>query len=151
MQPRRFAGALESSPESIKSQDVLPYSPMFGKIFLTLAVILGAYYAIRARTQYDRKPTTDPPLRPPLVPPGILKGIAYGLVVAMVAGSLLWLYLDYQSGREVVTVRVINANTGNVTTYQARRVDVRERRFTTLDGRPVTLADVDRMELRAGR
>jgi len=131
--------------------DVLPYSPMFGKILLTLAVILGAYYVIRARTQHDRKPATAPPLRPPLVPPGILKGIAYGLVVAMVAGSLLWLYLDYQSGRELVTVRVINANTGNVTTYQARRVDVQDRRFTTLDGRPVILADVDRMELSAGR
>ncbi|WP_133512399.1 hypothetical protein [Candidatus Thiosymbion oneisti] len=126
---------------------------MFGKILLTAAVILGAYYVIRARMQYDRKPTTAPPLRPltQVVSPGILKVIAYGLVAVMVAGSLLWLYLDYQSGREVVTVRVINANTGNVTTYQARRAHVQDRRFTTLDGRPVTLADVDRMELSAGR
>ncbi len=126
---------------------------MFGKILLTVAVILGAYYVIRARMQYDRKPTTAPPLRPltQVVSPGILKVIAYGLVAVMVAGSLLWLYLDYQSGREVVTVRVINANTGNVTTYQARRAHVQDRRFTTLDGRPVTLADVDRMELSAGR
>jgi len=71
--------------------------------------------------------------------------------VVMVSGSLLWMYLDYQAGREVVTVRIINANTGDATTYMARRADVRGRQFTTLDGRPVTLSDVDRMELGAGR
>ncbi len=132
---------------------VLTYPPMLGKILLTVAVILGAYHVIRARLQHDREPAGAPPPRPlvPLVPPGILKAIAYGLVVAMVAGSLLWLYLDYQSGREVVRVRIINATTGSVTVYEARRADVQVRSFTTLDGRPITLADVDRMELSAGR
>jgi len=126
---------------------------MFGKILLTLAVILGAYHVLRARMRRDRESASKPSSRPPmpLVPPGILKAIAYGLVVAMVAGSLLWLYLDYTAGREVVMVRVINATTGSVTIYEARRADVEGRRFTTLDGRPVTLADVDRMELSAGR
>jgi len=126
---------------------------MFGKILLTVVVILGAYLVIRARLRHDREPVAAPPSRPlvPLIPPEILKTIAYGLVAAMVAGSLLWLYLDYQSGREVVRVRIINATTGSVTTYEARRADVQDRRFITLDGRPVTLADVDRMELSAGR
>ena len=126
---------------------------MFGKILLTAAVILGAYLVIRARIQRDREPTValPSPQRTPLIPPGALKALAYGLVVTMLAGSLLWLYLDYEAGREVVTVRVINANTGNVTTYEARRADVKGRSFTTLDGRPVTLADVDRIELGVGR
>ena len=132
---------------------MLPYLPMFGKILLTAAVILGAYVVIRARMQRGRESAAAPAVPPPepLVPAGTLKAVAYGLVVAMVAGSLLWLYLDYEAGREVVWVRVINANTGDVTTYRARRADVEGRRFTTLDGRPVTLADVDRMELGAGR
>jgi hypothetical protein len=125
---------------------------MFGKLLLTAAVILGAYLAIRGRMQRARDPVpvSDAPQREPLVPPGALKAIAYGLVAVMVAGSLLWLYLDYEAGREVVTVRVINANTGEATTYMARRADVRGRQFTTLDGRPVTLSDVDRMELGTG-
>lgn len=128
---------------------VLPYRPMFGKLLLTAAVILGAYLAIRTRTQRGREVAAAPsaPPREPLVPAGTLRAVAYGLVVVMVAGSLLWLYLDYAVGREVVTVRVINANTGDATTYMARRADVRGRQFTTLDGRPVTLSDVDRMEL----
>ncbi len=66
-----------------------------------------------------------------------LRAVAYGLVVAMVAGSLLWLYLDWEAGASVVTVQVINANTGDVTLYQARREHVEGRRFTTLDGRIV--------------
>jgi hypothetical protein len=126
---------------------------MFGKIFLTAVVILGAYLAIRARMQRGHGPAAASPLPPraPLVPAGPLKAVAYGLVVTMVTGSLVWLYLDYEAGREVVTVRVINASTGQVTTYQARRADVAGRGFTTLDGRPVTLANVDRMELGARR
>ena len=132
---------------------MLAYPSMFGKILLTVVVILGAYLVIRARLRHDREPVAAPPSRPlvPLIPSEILKTIAYGLVAVMVAGSLLWLYLDYQSGREVVRVRIINATTGSVTTYEARRADVQDRRFITLDGRPVTLADVDRMELSAGR
>ena len=125
---------------------------MFGKILLTAAVILGAYLVIRARMRRGREQPRVPAAQPrePLVPAGAMKAIAYGLVAVMMAGSLLWLYLDYEAGREVVTVRVINANTGQVTTYQARRADVGGRSFTTLDGRPITLADVDRMELGAG-
>jgi len=125
---------------------------MFGKILLTLAVILGAYLVIRARIQRNREPSAvpRPASRAPLVPAGAAKAVAYGLVAVMLAGSLLWLYLDYEKGREIVTVHIINANSGDVTTYQARRADVRGRRFVTLDGRPVTLADVDRMELVTG-
>jgi hypothetical protein len=126
---------------------------MFGKLLLTLAVILGAYLVIRSRIQRGRAvaAASPPPVREPLIPAAALRAVAYGLVVAMVAGSLLWLYLDWETGARVVTVQVINANTGDVTLYQARREHVEGRRFTTLDGRIVTLADVERMELAEGR
>lgn len=126
---------------------------MFGKILLTAAAILGAYLAIRARMQRGSVAASAPlaRARDPLVSAGALKAAAYGLVAVMAAGSLLWLYLDYEAGQEVVTVLIVNANTGDATTYKARRADVKGRGFTTLDGRPVTLSEVDRMELRAGR
>jgi hypothetical protein len=127
---------------------------MFGKILVTAAVILGAYLVIRSRMQRHHASVAVPdpaPKEPPSPARTTLKAIAYGLVVTMAAGSLLWLYLDYQAGQEVVRVRIINANTGNVTTYLARRAHVKGRSFVTLDGRPVTLADVDRMELAAER
>jgi hypothetical protein len=122
---------------------------MFGKILLTLAVILGAYSVIRARMRGSEDPKASAPATPspPLIPPGTIRAVAYGLVTVMTVGSLLWLYLDWQEDREVVAVQVINANTGDVTTYRARRMDVQGRHFTTLDGRRVTLADVERMIL----
>jgi hypothetical protein len=122
---------------------------MLGKILLTLAVILGAYAVIRARLRDggERPQPQAPPALANPISPGTLRPLAYGLVAVMVAGSLLWLYLDWEASREVVAVKVINANTGAVSTYRARRTDVQGRHFTTLDGRRVTLADVERMVL----
>ena len=69
---------------------------MLGKILLTLAVILGAYAVIRARFRsVDEGARSQPsPAPPPLIPAATVRAAAYGLVAVMVAGSLLWLYLD---------------------------------------------------------
>jgi len=123
---------------------------MFAKILLTLVVILGAYAVIRARMRQDggSESARSAPASMPLIPPGTVRAVSYGLIAVMVLGSLLWLYLDWEAGREVVTVQVINANTGGIATYRARRADVAGRHFTTLDGRRVTLADIERMVLK---
>jgi len=68
-----------------------------------------------------------------------------------VADSRFRLYPDYATGRELVEVQIIKATTGSVTTHEARRADVENRRFITLDGRPIALDDVDRTELSTGR
>lgn len=123
---------------------------MLGKILLTLAVILGAWLVIRLRLE-RRKPAVPAAQTRPLLPPALVRALAVGLVAVMVSGSLLWLYLDWESGRGLVNVRVINANTGEVTSFQARRQDIGERQFTTLDGRQVTLAEIERMVLEDAR
>jgi hypothetical protein len=123
---------------------------MLGKILLTLAVILGAWLVIRLRLERRGTPAPRPQTRP-LLPPALMRALAVGLVAVMVGGSLLWLYLDWESGRGLVNVRVINANTGEVTSFQARRQDIEERQFTTVDGRRVTLAEIERMVLEDAR
>ena len=126
---------------------------MLGKILITGVVILIAYLTIRSGTRRRARSGTVslPSRQEPLLPTGALRALTYGMAAMLIAGSLLWVYLDYRSARGVVTVRVINASTGSVTTYRARRSDVQGRQFNTLDGRCVTLADVDRMELETGR
>ena len=121
---------------------------MLSKIFLALAVILGIYWVIRARLRAGGQ-TQGPqsPPRPPLIPLARVRALAYGLLVAMVSGSLLWLYWGWEEGRGVVSVQVINANTGSTIIYQARRMDVAGRHFITLDGRQVVLAEVERLVL----
>ena len=121
---------------------------MFSKIFLTLAVILGIYWAIRTRRRGGGpSPGLQSPPQAPLITLARVRTLAYGLLVAMVSGSLLWLYWGWEAGREVVSVQVINANTGAIVIYQARRADVAGRHFTTLDGRRVVLAEVERLGL----
>jgi len=121
---------------------------MFGKLLLTAAVLLGVYLALRTRRRRGREVAEPPaPSREPGIPAEILKAVAYGLVVLMAVGSLLWLYLDWDAEREVVSIQIINSGTGETTAYRARRGDVTGRRFTTLDGRTVTLAEVERMVL----
>ena len=119
---------------------------MFAKIVLTLAVILGVYLIIRARLRLARG-SRLPASRPPLIAPFSARLLAYGLLSTMVAGSLWWLYLDWEHSHELVGVQVINVHTGAIARYEARRSAIEGRRFTTLDGRLVVLAEVERLVL----
>ena len=120
---------------------------MFGKILITVVVLVVAWLVIRKRLQAGGRIAPPPVRGDPLLPVGVLRALAYGAVSVMIAGTGLYLFQGWVSGREAVTVRVINANTGEGVTYQARREDVSGRSFRTLDGRRITLADIERMEL----
>lgn len=125
-------------------------APMIWKLLLTAAVVLGAYLVIRARILRAREARGVVQRRPPLVPPGAVRIAAYALAVLMVAGSAFLLLRDWGSSGDLVTVTVVNANTGGTASYRALRGDIGERRFQTLDGREVRLADVERMILEPG-
>jgi hypothetical protein len=120
---------------------------MFGKILITIVVLVMAWLVIRTRLQAAGRAAPPPARGDPLIPAGVLRALAYGVVSVMIAGTALYLFQGWVTAREAITVRVINANTGEGVTYQARREDVAGRSFRTLDGRRITLADVERMEL----
>jgi len=128
---------------------------MFAKFLIVILVILTVWIAFRMRTgpgQAPRRVTSvpsshTPPVRARRLPPGALRALAYGLVSVMLAGTGLYLFEGWAAGRQPVTVRVINANTGDTVFYQVSPKDVSGRSFRTLDGRRVTLADVERMEI----
>ena len=67
----------------------------------------------------------------------------------MILGSGLFLYTQWQDRYRVVTVAVVDTQTGARIEYQARRTDVAERHFVTLDGVEVSVADTERIELRS--
>jgi hypothetical protein len=119
---------------------------MFAKLLITLAVIFAAYLATRTRARQEtvRHASASEPSRGPSP---MVRAAAYALAVVMIGGSAAWLLWDWEAGREVVSVRVINTNTGQSTLYRVRSAELHgsERGFTTLDGRRVILAPVDRM------
>lgn len=123
---------------------------MISKLLLTLGVILVAWLVLRNRQKRMADIRQEPRLQaPPARSPGVnpWKWGGYLLVVIMILGSGLFLYAQWQDRYRVVTVSVINTQTGENVDYQARRMDVDDRRFVTLDGREVSVADTERIEL----
>jgi hypothetical protein len=116
---------------------------MIWKLLLTALTVLIAYQAIRGRLGPRPGPAAEPAGQPLYL--GAVRLAAYGLVGLALVGSGLYLLDDWRSGRQVMRVEVVNAATGAVSPYEARRRDIEGRAFRTLDGRQVRLAEVERM------
>ncbi|MEJ2575823.1 MAG: hypothetical protein P8106_03820 [Gammaproteobacteria bacterium] len=117
---------------------------MFGKILLTVAVIVGAVLILRLRA---RRAAPAQAVAAPVGQGRVIRGLAVGAVIVMLAAAVLMLYLEWRAGSEVIQVRVIDARSGQAQTYQVLRGDVDERSFLTTDGRRIVLAETERMEL----
>ena len=75
------------------------------------------------------------------------RAVAVAVIAGAVAIAGLYFYLEWQRANDEVQVRVVNSRTGAYQSYLARKVDVGARRFITLDGRQITIADVERLEI----
>jgi len=125
---------------------------MFAKLFITAVVIYVAWLVVRNRWgegEQGGAPNRGPDAqaRPPLIPRDAIRTAAYAVVALMVVGSGFYLFQDWEHRRQVVDVQVINPITGAIQTYQARRRDIEGRGFTTIDGRYVRIADMERLVL----
>ncbi len=119
---------------------------MFTKILITVAVIIAALILLRRKAEARpgvRRAAAAPKVKPPLH----LRLLPYAVVIALLAvGSLLY-WLDWREAHRLYTVRVTDTRSGEVRSYPVYRDAVRGRSFETVDGRTITLADVERMEL----
>lgn len=130
---------------------------MITKILFTAAVIAIVYLLARTRSRrsgaLQRPRVRTLPRSAPSAPavPGerLPRYLAYALLGIMLAGSTVFIFMEWRDQYRVVTVRVINTNNGNSVTYQARRGDVKDRSLETIDGRRVVLAAVERLEFGA--
>lgn len=124
---------------------------MLGKILLLAALLTAVFLLIRLRFRRSRQAGASPHGEPGPEGRRLVRVIAYGLVALMLCAGALYYYLDWQAQQVVIGVRVVNIYTGEGVRYQARRGDVGWRRFTTLEGRRITLADVERLEIEEPR
>lgn len=123
---------------------------MLLKLLLTLLVIAGAVLTLRMRREREAAPsaavstrTSNKKFDTPI------KIIAAGLAVLMLSGVGAYTYHLWQDSYRVVMVSVIDTRSGNLTQYEVYKGDVEGRQFITTDGRTVTLAEVERLELGA--
>jgi hypothetical protein len=123
---------------------------VISKILLTLAVIGVAWLVIRHRQQSlseaERVPRLDSAQQSSN---RTIKWLSYGVLALMVSASLLYLGWQVSQGYRLVTVRVVDAQSGRSVSYIARRMDVDDRHFLTQDGREILVADGERIELTA--
>lgn len=124
---------------------------MITKLLFTAAVIVVIFllFGRRTGTQPRERSTTQVPSARSGSPVGsrFMRMVAFAVVATMVLASALFAYREWEDAYRIVNIRVINARTGGMVTYQAHKRDVEGRQFLTLDGRLVTLAEVERMEL----
>jgi hypothetical protein len=126
------------------------FAAMITKILLTLGVIGLAWLVIRNRARREQLVAEE---RERLVDGRQEKGTktlrysAYGLILFMILASCVFLYLEWQKEYRVVRVRVVNTQSGEETVYQAKRGNVDDRTFETLDGRRINVAGVERIEV----
>jgi hypothetical protein len=121
---------------------------MFMKLFLTALVIAGAVIAIRIRKRPParRAPAVNPPMDP-ASGSTLPRMMAYATVITMLVGSGVYFYFQWKDAYQVVSVRIIDTRSGKEVVYQAYKGDIDGRSFETTDGRIVTLAEVERLEL----
>jgi hypothetical protein len=132
---------------------------MLTKLLLTASVVILAWLVVRDRWRSDGDGAAGraqgeggargsrAARAEALMPRGAVKLAAYGLVVLMLVGTGVYLVQGWQQDREVVRVQVINAYTGQTEAYLARRGAIEARRFETLDGRLVQVAEMERLVL----
>ena len=119
---------------------------MFTKLLFTAGLIGLVYLGIRTRL---RTPPPAPAPAPATVPSRLPRLAAWALIGLMLLISSVILFFEWREGYRIVDLRVINTNTGSSQSYRAHKGDVEDRRFITVDGRVVTLADIERLEMGA--
>ena len=71
---------------------------------------------------------------------------AYGFVaMLLVFSDIIFLY-QWQQAHKIVTIRVIDGNSTNVTIYKAYQKSIKGNRFESLDGKSVVLGEAERVE-----
>lgn len=116
---------------------------MITKILFTIAVIIGV--ALFYRQKSATAQATKPPRRTEDDAPSV-RSLAYVLIGILIIISIGVFAYNWQENNRVITIRV-TADGGNVVTYQAKQSDIKGRRFKTLTGLEVTLAESDRVEM----
>jgi len=122
---------------------------MLTKILLTLSVIAGCLWYLSSKRGQNRQPPLVVSSKKDQQRRAMLLRGAYLFMFVMVIAAAAMIYIELSDGYETVTINVINTQTGAKSSYRARREDVGARSFTTVNGREVFVAGIERIEVEA--
>ena len=117
---------------------------MISKILITLGVIMACVWMLSARVKPELRTVRNPAAarRKKQMRNG---AIAFMIVMVIAAGVMIYLEVDERSA--VVTVHVINTQSGVTKSYRAMKNEIHSDGFTTLDGVQVFVAGIERIEI----
>ena len=128
---------------------------MLSKILITLIVITIAFFVIRQRhlgTKPRKKETnaTLPSSKESRYKDELSKDMragAYFFLLLMVSLGTALYYFDWQDDHTIVTVNLHRGDNSDIITYEVYKYQLGERSFLTIDGRNITVASNERMEV----
>ena len=77
----------------------------------------------------------------------MMRNAAFGFMAVMVVAASVMIYLEVDARNDIVTVHVINTQSGESKSYRVRKNDIHGDGFTTMDGVQVFVAGVERIEI----
>ena len=122
---------------------------MLTKLILTLLVIVGALWFVSSKRGEPKQRVLVIASKKEQENRQMLRYGAYVFMGIMVIAASVMIYLELSDSYATVTVHVVNTQSGTRSSYQARRQDIQGSSFTTLDGRKVYVAGIERIEVEA--
>jgi hypothetical protein len=128
---------------------------MVGKFLITMAVIIGAFFVIRqrhtngendSRSNKTEKTKTLKSNRKDELSADLRAG-AYMFLFFMVGIGATLYYFDWQDDHTVLTVNLHRDNNAAVVSYEVYKYQLESRSFITTDGRSITVASSERIEI----
>ncbi|MCP4765994.1 MAG: hypothetical protein GY875_06945 [Gammaproteobacteria bacterium] len=117
---------------------------MISKILITLAVIMICMWMLSARAKPELKRVANPAVARNKK---LFRNAALAFMVVMAIAAGLMIYLEVDKRSEIVTVHVINTQSGASTSYRVKKNDIHGDGFTTMDGVQVFVAGIERIEI----
>jgi uncharacterized ion transporter superfamily protein YfcC len=124
---------------------------MLTKLIVTMAVIVACLWFVSSKRNQELQPVRMKPGKREVERKLLLTRSAYTFMFLMVIAAGVITFVELQGDYETVTVHVINSETNTRISYQAQRQDVDGGSFTTVEGRKVFVADVERIEVESAQ
>ena len=151
-----FAATVMMGWQGPQHDAVKEESAMIGKILLTLAVIAVAYLMLRRDSESKLDTAKSAPAKiaaggqkktPVPTLHDDLRTASYLFLFFMVVVGAALYYFRWQDDHQLITVRLFSADQAAPASYEVYKYQLAERSFTTVDGRLITVAGSDRMEV----
>ncbi len=120
---------------------------MLTKLLVTISVIIACIWLVSARRDKPGPRTKVIVSKKVQERQKLLRRGAWSFMALMVLAAVIMIALELQDKNALVTVHVINTQSGERISYQARREDVSQNSFTTVEGRKIFTAGVERIEI----